>query len=81
VPLKEDWQDYIAREVMPFVPDAWVDEDYRDARDGGVGRVGYEINYNRYFYKYVQPRPLDEIDAEMKQLEEEIAELLRGVAR
>ena len=34
VPLKEDWRDYVAREVTPFVPDAWVDESYRDARDG-----------------------------------------------
>ena len=79
VPLKEDWRDYFAREVMPFVPDAWVDESHRDARDGEVGRVGYEINFNRYFYKYVPPRPLEQIDAELKQLEAEIAELMREV--
>lgn len=76
VPLKEDWQEYIAREVTPFVPDAWVDTSYTDAQDGGVGRIGYEINLNRYFYQYVPPRPLDEIDAEMKMLEAEIANLL-----
>ncbi len=70
----------MAREVTPFVPDAWVDESYRDARDGEVGRVGYEINFNRYFYKYVPPRPLEEIDAEMKALEAEIAGLLKEVA-
>jgi len=80
VPLDEDWRDYIAREVTPFVPDAWVDESYRDAQDGEVGRVGYEINFNRYFYKYVPPRPLEEIDAELKQLEAEIAGLLKEVA-
>ena len=80
VPLKEDWRDYVAREVKPFVPDAWVDESYRDARDGEVGRVGYEINFNRYFYKYVPPRPLEEIDAELRQLEAEIAALLKEVA-
>jgi type I restriction enzyme M protein len=80
VPLKEDWRDYVAREVKPFVPDAWVDESYRDARDGEVGRVGYEINFNRYFYRYVPPRPLEEIDAELKALESEIAGLLKGVA-
>jgi type I restriction enzyme M protein len=57
-----------------------VDENYRDARDGEVGRVGYEINFNRYFYKYVPPRPLEEIDEELKQLEAEIAELLKEVA-
>ena len=79
VPLKEDWRDYFAREVEPFVSDAWVDEGHRDARDGEVGRVGYEINFNRYFYEYVPLRPLEEIDAELKQLEAEIAELMREV--
>jgi type I restriction enzyme M protein len=53
----------------------------RDARDGGVGRVGYEINFNRYFYRYVPPRPLEEIDAELRQLEAEIADLLVEVTR
>ena len=50
------------------MPDAWVDETYRDDRDGEIGRVGYEITFNRYFYKYVPPRPLAEIDAELQQL-------------
>jgi len=81
VPLGEDWRDYMAREVTPFVADAWVDETVRDARDGAVGRVGYEISFNRYFYKYVPPRPLEEVDAEMKELEAEIAALLRDVTR
>jgi type I restriction enzyme M protein len=80
VPLKENWSDYVAREVTPFVSDAWVDQTYRDDRDGEIGRVGYEINFNRYFYKYVPPRPLAEIDAELEQLEAEIAGLLREVA-
>jgi type I restriction enzyme M protein len=80
VPLKGNWQDYVAREVTPFVPDAWVDESYRDERDREVGRVGYEINFNRYFYKYVPPRPLPEIDSELKALEVEIADLLKEVA-
>ena len=79
VPLKEDWREYVEREVKPFVPDAWVDENHRDARDGEVGRVGYEINFNRYFYRYVPPRPLEEIDAELKTLEAEIAGLLKEV--
>lgn len=79
VPLGEDWREYVKREVLPFVPDAWVDESYTDGRDGGVGRVGYEINFNRYFYKYVPPRPLAEIDAELKALEAEIAGLLQEV--
>jgi len=80
VPLREDWRDYVAREVTPFVPDAWVDESYRDASDREVGRVGYEINFNRYFYEYVPPRPLEVIDAELKTLEAEIAGLLKEVA-
>jgi type I restriction enzyme M protein len=79
VPLGEDWRAYVKREVLPFVPDAWVDETYTDAQDGSVGRVGYEINFNRYFYKYVPPRPLAEIDAELKALEAEIAGLLQEV--
>lgn len=80
VPLRENWKDYVAREVTPFVPDAWVDETYRDDTDKGVGRVGYEINFNRYFYRYVAPRPLAEIDAELKTLEADIAGLLKEVA-
>lgn len=80
VPLAEDWREYVAREVTPFIHDAWVDESYTDSTDGEIGRVGYEINFNRYFYKYVPPRPLEEIDEELKQLEAEIAGLLKEVA-
>lgn len=77
VPFDEDWQTYIAREVTPFVADAWVDESHVDRKDAGVGRVGYEISFNRYFYKYVPPRPLDQIEAELRALENQIAELMR----
>jgi type I restriction enzyme M protein len=80
VPLKEDWKAYVAREVTPFVPEAWVDETYTDDADKCVGRIGYEINFNRYFYRYVPPRPLAEIDAELKKLEADIAGLLKEVA-
>lgn len=80
VPLAEDWREYFEREVRPYVPDAWVDESHRDERDNQTGRVGYEINFNRYFYQYAPPRPLEEINAELKTLETEIAELLREVA-
>ncbi|MCF8486858.1 MAG: type I restriction-modification system subunit M [Rhodobacteraceae bacterium] len=79
VPLGEDWRTYFKREVRPFVADAWVDESHTDPADGEVGRVGYEINFNRYFYQYVPPRPLTEIDAELKALEAEIAGLLKEV--
>lgn len=80
VPLKEDWRDYVEREVRPFVPEAWVDEKHVDVQDKQVGRIGYEINFNRYFYQYVPPRPLEVIDAELKSLEAEIAGLLKEVA-
>lgn len=80
VPMTEDWRGYIEREVLPFVADAWVDESHTDVRDKQIGRVGYEINFNRYFYRYVPPRPLEEVDAELKTLESEIAGLLKEVA-
>ena len=63
------------------MPDAWINTSVRDEQDGGVGRVGYEINFNRYFYTYKPPRPLEEIDGEIKALEAEILSMLREVAR
>ncbi|MEX0899807.1 MAG: class I SAM-dependent DNA methyltransferase [Gammaproteobacteria bacterium] len=80
VPLDKKISDYMDTEVLPHVPDAWVDIDYTDEGDGGIGKVGYEINFNRYFYKYVPPRDLHEIDAELKAVEAEIAALLDEVA-
>ena len=71
VPLSEDIADYMAREVLPHVPDAWVDE--------SKTKVGYEINFNRYFYQYTPPRPLEEIAADLLQVEQEIEGMLRGV--
>lgn len=79
VPLTEDVRDYLAREVLPHVSDAWLDETFRDDKDGQIGRVGYEINFNRYFYRYQPPRRLADIDAELKQVEAEIAALLGEV--
>lgn len=80
VPLDQNIGDYMDTEVLPHVPDAWVDASYTDDRDGQIGKVGYEINFNRYFYKYVPPRDLHEIDAELKAVEAEIATLLDEVA-
>jgi type I restriction enzyme M protein len=80
VPLKENWESYIAREVTPFMAEAWVNQTYTDEKDGKVGRVGYEINFNRAFYKYAEPRPLPVIDQELKLLETEIAGLLMEIA-
>lgn len=79
VPLKENIDDYFAREVLPHVPDAWIDTGKTDENDGQVGIVGYEINFNRYFYAYQPPRPLAEIDADLKAVEAEIAALLGEV--
>jgi type I restriction enzyme M protein len=71
VPLKEDMIEYLRREVLPHVPDAWVDE--------SKTRVGYEINFNRYFYQYTPPRPLAEIEADLKSIEQDIAGMLAEV--
>lgn len=79
VPLGTDVRDYLATEVLPHADDAWIDESYRDETDGGVGVVGYEINFNRYFYEYQLPRDLDLIDADLKSVEAEIAALLAEV--
>ena len=57
---------FFEREVKPHVPDAWIDTGKRDAKDGEVGLVGYEINFNRYFYRYTPPRPLEEIEADIR---------------
>ena len=71
VPLKDDIDAYFEREVRPHVKDAWIDHDKT--------KVGYEINFNRHFYRYTPPRPLAEIDADLRRAEEEIVRLLREV--
>ena len=79
VPLAEEVNAYFAREVKPHVPDAWIDESKRDARDGEVGIVGYEINFNRYFYRYSPPRPLANIEADIQGIEADIVRMLGEV--
>jgi type I restriction enzyme M protein len=64
--------DYVRDEVLPYVPDAWVDHTKT--------KIGYEIPFTRHFYKYVPPRPLQQIDAEIQALEDEIQELLAEVS-
>lgn len=73
VPLTEDIHEYFAREVTPHVPDAWIDE--------SKTKVGYEIPFTRHFYVYTPPRPLAEIDAELKDLEQQIQKLLGEVTQ
>ena len=73
VPLKEDIHAYFEREVKPHVPDAWIDE--------SKTKVGYEIPFTRHFYKYQPLRPLAEIEAEIRKLEQEIQGMLGEVLR
>ena len=81
VPYKEDIHEYFDREVKPYVPEAWINEIYVDDKDGNIGRVGYEINFTRYFYAYQPPRPLEEIEKEIKEAEKVILQALGGVEK
>ena len=71
---------FFEREVKPHVPDAWIDISKRDQRDKKVGLVGYEINFNRYFYRYKPPRPLGEIESDIQAIETDILEMLKGMS-
>ena len=70
---------YFKAEVLPHVADAWINADKRDAKDGDVGIVGYEIPFNRHFYVYQPPRPMEEIDADLDAVSAEIMKLLQEV--
>src|SRR5699024_4224180 len=71
IPLTENIDDYFEREVLPRVPDAWIDEDKT--------RIGYEIPFTRHFYQYTKLRPASEIKAEIQELEASILEKLKKV--
>ena len=71
VPLKESIEAYFKREVLPHVPDSWIDHNKT--------KVGYEIPLNRHFYRYEPPRPLEAIETDIKKLEGEILDLLKEV--
>lgn len=73
VPLDEDVEAYFAREVLPHAADAWIDHEKT--------RVGYEIPFNRHFYVFKPPRPLAEIDAELKGVTDRIVEMIGGLSR
>lgn len=79
VPLNEDIDVYFRREVLPHVPDAWIDTSKTDPLDGKVGLVGYEIPFNRHFYQYQPPRSLEEIDADLDAVAKDIMQLLAEV--
>ena len=68
---------FFEREVKPHVPDAWIDTSKRDPCDGQVGIVGYEINFKRYFYRPSPPRPLAEIEADIRAVEADILQMLQ----
>ena len=71
IPLKEDIQDFFDKEVLPFAPDAWWDE--KDTKKG------YEINFAKYFYKHLPPRPLAEIAKDILAIEQETEGLLKEI--
>ena len=72
VPLSEDVETYFEREVLPHVPDAWIDH--------SKTKKGYEIPFNRHFYVFTPPRPLEDIDAELKQVTDRILEMIGGLS-
>lgn len=80
VPLNETVEDYFQREVIPHVPDAWIDQSKCDEQDGEVGIVGYEIPFNRHFYVFQPPRPLEEIDADLKACTDKIKAMIEGLS-
>jgi type I restriction enzyme M protein len=71
VPLSDDVMSYFKREVLPHAADAWIDPDKT--------KVGYEIPFNRHFYVFKPPRPLDVIDAELKQTTDRILDMIKGL--
>ncbi|QDD97224.1 Type I restriction-modification system methylation subunit, partial (plasmid) [Roseomonas mucosa] len=72
VPLADDIQAYFEREVLPHASDAWIDQEKT--------KVGYEIPFNRHFYVFEPPRPLEEIDADLKQVTDRIRAMIEGLA-
>ncbi len=72
VPLDEDIEEYFQREVLPHVPDAWIDHDKT--------KIGYEIPFNRHFYVFKAPRELEEIDAELKGVTDRIVQMIRELS-
>ncbi len=80
VPLGESVEDYFEREVQPHVPDAWIDENKRDELDGEVGIVGFEIPFNRHFYVFEPPRPLEEIDRDLKACTDRIKQMIEELS-
>ena len=82
IPWDMDFEIYMDKEVIPYAPETWIDESMIDKgplQDGKVGVVGTEINFNKYFYHYEAPRSPEEIEQEIKSLEDGLGNFLRGV--
>ena len=71
---------YFEREARLHVPGAWIDESKRGPHDGEIRIVGYEIPFNRHFYKFVPPRPLEEIDADLKECTDRIKRMIEEIS-
>jgi len=83
VPLSRNPLEYFEQEVKPHVENAWINESskYHDDQDGKLGVVGYKINFNRFFYEYEPPRPLEEINKDIRELENGISEMLEEITK
>ena len=74
-----DVNEYFKKEVLPYASDAWIDESVRDEKDGEIGIVGYEIPFTRFFYRYEEPRKVEEIEKEVRAVEDKIRELFKKI--
>lgn len=83
VPIGTDPRVYFAEEVEPYLENAWINESskYCDEKDGNLGVVGYEIGFDQYFYYYDPPRPPGDINEELREIENEITEILETIVR
>ena len=83
VPLDEDPREYFERQVKPYVENAWINKSrkYHDDQDGELGVVGYEINFDRYFYEYESSRPLEAIDEDIREVKEDVLDLFEEVSK
>jgi type I restriction enzyme M protein len=81
LPLHEDIDRYVEREVLAHWPDAWINREVKDERDGLTGVVGTEINFNREFFVYTPPRSRSAIQADIEAMEQRFMTLLRGVSQ
>ena len=81
IPLHQSPEQYFEEKIQPNWPDAWLNKDsrYYDDQDEEYGKVGYEINFEKYFNDYEEPRSLEDIDSDIQELEEDIVREIRKV--